>query len=384
MGNAMSNFRRLVAAVLLAACWTAGSEAHAQIPAFIGATQGIPSLAPLLKGVAPSVVSIAVRRRMTEEELAMMSDPLLQHPLGPSVPPEERNIYAAGSGVIINAEQGFIVTGGHVVEGADEIVVILADGQRLPATLVGSDAETDIAVVKVRAKNLTGIRIGDSDRLEVGDFVLSIGNPYSIGQTVTSGIVSAIRRRSWGEQGYEDLIQTDAAINLGSSGGALVNLRGELVGMNSAILDTGDPNGGNTGIGFAISVNTVRAIANQLMKYGSASHGQLGVAVSTMKADTPELSGVVITQIGAGSSAARAGLKVGDIITTFNGSPIRDAADLHIKSAMVRVGDIVELVIVREGRLFSVRATSAERSGEKALGGKSLGSPSRGGAAPTR
>jgi S1-C subfamily serine protease len=206
----------LLAAALLAASWAIASDTYAQIPVSVGENQGMPSLAPLLKGVTPSVVSIAVRRRMTEEELAMMNDPLLQHPLEPPVPPGERNIYAAGSGVIIDAEQGLIVTGGHVVDGADEIVVILADGQRLTGTWIGSDAETDIAVVKVRAKNLKSIRIGDSDRLEVGDFVLSIGNPYSIGQTVTSGIVSAIRRRSWGDQGYEDLIQTDAAINLGS------------------------------------------------------------------------------------------------------------------------------------------------------------------------
>jgi S1-C subfamily serine protease len=380
----MSNVHRLLTAALLATCLTAGFEAHAQIPMSIGENHEMPSLAPLLRRVTPSVVSVAVRRRMTEEELAMLNDPAFQHPLGPSVPAEAGNIYAAGSGVIIDAERGFIVTGHHVVDGADEIVVILADGRRLIATPVGSDAETDVAVVRVRAKNLIGIRMGDSDRLEVGDFVLSIGNPYSIGQTITSGIVSAIRRRSWEEQGYEDLIQTDAAINLGSSGGALINLRGELVGMNSAILDTGDPNGGNIGIGFATSGNTVRATANQLVKYGSASHGQLGVAVSPMKPDGGAASGVVITRVAAGSPAALADLRTGDVISALNALPIRDEADLHIKSAMFRVGEVVELNIVRDGRAFSLRATLVGRSEDNTLDGKSLGALIRGGTTSDR
>ena len=203
--------------------------------------------------------------------------------------------------------------------------------------------------------------------------MLAIGNPFSIGQTVTSGIVSALRRRSWGDQNYEDFIQTDAAINLGSSGGALVNLRGELVGMNAAILDTGDPMDGNVGIGFAIPVNTVRNIAGQLMKYGSASHGQLGVVVAAPTGDVfqpssaPNRPGVVIAKVEPGSSAAHAGLKIGDTITTFNSSPVRDATDLRIKTAMLRVGDIVELNIVRDGQALSVRATLTAKSEKKAL-----------------
>jgi serine protease Do/serine protease DegQ len=361
----VNNFRRTLAAAFLAATLAPALDADAQIPVAIGESQGMPSLAPLLKTITPSVVSIAIRRRMTDEELAMMDDPAFRDSLGSPLPPGERNIYAAGSGVIIDADQGFIVTGSHVVEGADEIVVILNDGRRLTATTIGSDMETDIAIVRVRGTNLVSIRMGDSDKVEVGDFVLSIGNPFSLGQTVSSGIVSALRRRPIGAQAYEDFIQTDAVINLGSSGGALVNLRGELIGMNAAILDTGDPGGSNVGIGFAIPVNTVRSIANQLMRYGSATHGQLAVTVVTPKtgnAAKPGGTGVAITFVEPESSAARAGLRVGDIITTLNATPVRDPADLYIKIATLRAGDVVELDIVRDGRSMAVRATLTARA----------------------
>ena len=369
----MSSIRRFVAAAFLAGGFASATPAFAQIPVAIGESQALPSLAPLLKGVTPSVVSIAIRRRMTDDEMAFMNDPMFQDPRAPSNPHGDRNIYAAGSGVIIDAGEGFIVTGSHVVDGADDILVILSDGRRLAAKVIGSDPETDIAVVRIRAAGLTGIKLGDSNAVEVGDFVLAIGNPFSIGQTVTSGIVSALRRRSWGDQNYEDFIQTDAAINLGSSGGALVNLRGELVGMNAAILDTGDPMSGNVGIGFAIPVNTVRNIAGQLMKYGSTSHGQLGVVVAAPAGDmfqpssAPNRPGVLIARIEPGSAAAHAGLKAGDTITTFNSSPVRDTADLRAKTALLRVGDIVELNIVREGQPLNVRVTFTAKSEKKAL-----------------
>src|SRR5262245_16079216 len=350
-GYPMSTFRGAIAGALLVAGLVSAPQIYAQIPVAVGQREGMPSLAPLLKGVTPSVVSIAVRRPMKDQERALMDDPLLQDPLVPPLPPGERNIYAAGSGVIIDADQGFIVTGAHVVEDADEIIVLLADGRRLPATSVGLDAESDIAVVRLRAAGLTRISMGNSDRVEVGDFVLAIGNPFSIGQTVTSGIVSAIRRRSFGPDAVEDFIQTDAAINLGSSGGALINLRGELVGMNAAILDMGDSNG-NVGIGFAIPVNTVRSIAQQLIRYGSASHGHLGVTAALQAVNR-----VVITKIEPQSAAAQAGLQVGDVITTVNAAPVRDPADLYIKISLIRVGDIADLGILRNGRAMSVRAT---------------------------
>ena len=380
----MSSIRRFVAAALLAAGCAAATPALAQIPVAIGDSQSVPGLAPLLRGVTPSVVSIAVRRRMTDEEMALMNDLMPVDPHEPSIPHGERNIYAAGSGVIIDAGEGFIVTGSHVVDGADEILVILSDGRRLAAKVAGSDPETDIAVVRVRAAGLTNIKLGNSDVVEVGDFVLSIGNPFSIGQTVTSGIVSALRRRSWGDQNYEDFIQTDAAINLGSSGGALVNLRGELVGMNAAILDTGDPMGGYVGIGFAIPVNTVRNIAGQLIKYGSASHGQLGVVVAASVGDAfqpssvPNRPGVVVARIEPGSSAALAGLKVGDTITNINSAPVRDATDLRIKTALLRVGDIVDLGIIRDGHVLAVRATLTAKRDRKALKDGPASSPLRG------
>ena len=361
----MTKFRRTLAVALIAAGLASSPEVGAQIPVAAGENDATPSLAPLLKTITPSVVSIAIRRRMTDDELAMMNDPAFRDQLVLPLPPGERNIYGAGSGVIVDAEQGFIVTGSHVVEGADEIVVILNDGRRFTATPVGADAELDIAVVKVRAKNLVGIKMGDSDKIEVGDFVLSIGNPFSLGQTVSSGIVGALRRRTLEGQSYEDFIQTDAVINLGSSGGALVNLRGELVGMNAAILDTGGPGGGNVGIGFATPVNTVRSIANQLMKYGSAIHGKLGVTVAMpknehgAKANGLDRSGVTITSIEADSAAARAGLRVGDVITTLNASPLREPTDLYIKASLVRAGEVAALDVIRDGRPLVIRATLA-------------------------
>jgi S1-C subfamily serine protease len=356
----MTRFRRTAAAALLATGVALAPQVFAQIPVAGPAGQSVPSLAPLLKAISPSVVSIAVRRRLTAEEREALEDARPADPLASPDSRAERDIYAAGSGVIIDADQGFIVTGSHVIEGANEMMVILADGRRMTGTAVGVDEQTDVAVVKVRASGLTSIRMGDSDRVEVGDFVLAIGNPFSLGQTVTSGIISALRRRSWGPQAFEDYIQTDAAINLGSSGGALVNLRGELVGMNAAILDTGDPNGGSAGIGFAIPVNIVRSIAAQLMRYGSASHGYLGVTVAQAAGATSNAArrtGVAITRIERQSAAALAGLRVGDIISMLNQVPVRDPADLYIKTAMLRIGEPVSLDIVRDGLPMSLRAT---------------------------
>jgi serine protease Do/serine protease DegQ len=349
----MGTIRRTVAVALLVTGLMSAPQIHAQIPVTGGQGQQIPTLAPLLKRVTPSVVSIAVRRPMNEEERAMMDDPLFQGLLAPPLPPGERNIYAAGSGVVIDARQGLIVTGSHVVDDADEIMVILSDGRRFPATTIGSDVETDVAVVKVRVNGLSAIAMADSDRAEVGDFVLAIGNTFSLGQTVTSGIVSAIRKRGSGPTAFEDFIQTDAAINLGSSGGALINLRGELVGMNAAVLDMGDTGMGNVGIGFAIPANTVRGIANQLIKYGSVSHGYLGVTVSASGIGT----GVSIAQIDPQSGAAQAGLRIGDIVTTINGAELRDPVDLYVKTSILRVGEVVDLNVIRNRQAFAVRAT---------------------------
>ena len=342
------------------------TPSYSQIPMSGPATTW--TLAPVLKDVTPSVVSIAVRRPLSQDERTLLDDPLLQEPNGAATTPDKYNSYAAGSGVVIDAPQGFIVTGAHVVDGASDIVVILANGRLLAAKTVGVDFETDIAVVKVLSDGLNAIKMGDSDRTQVGDFVLAIGNPFNIGQTVTSGIVSALRRRSLGSDSFEDLVQTDAAINLGSSGGALVNLKGEMIGMNVAILDSGNSSSASVGIGFAIPVNTVRTIANQLIRYGSARRGQLGVAVASVRVDNLQTSrdtgapGVIVIRIESGSWAALAGLRVGDLITTFNSSPIRDPVDLQVKTALTRVGDMVELRILREGQPLSVQAKLVEPS----------------------
>ena len=367
----MNALYRTMTPLVLITTLMASTPASPEVAVAVGQDVASPSLAPLLKTVTPSVVSIAVRRPIAEEERELRRTPLFPSQDGTQAPAAEGyDSYAAGSGVIIDAAEGFIVTASHVVERATTIVVVLGDGTLHPATLVGLDAKTDIAVVKVRAPGLTAIRMGDSDQTQVGDLVLAIGNPFNIGQTVTSGIVSALRRRSFGKLGFEDLVQTDAAINLGSSGGALINLQGQMVGMNAAILASGDAYSASVGIGFAIPANTVRGIANQLIKYGVASHGELGVAVTLFRTESDQKpsaagrSGVVITRVALGSSAERAGLRVGDLITVFNSLPVRDPVDLQVKTALLRAGDVVELGVVRQGKAFAVLAT-LDSAGQK-------------------
>jgi Do/DeqQ family serine protease len=327
----------------------------------VAPSQGIPTLAPLVKRVTPSVVNIAVRGRVAQQQNPLFNDPFFRRFFDLPEIPAEREIRAAGSGVIVDARQGFVVTNNHVIEHADEISVTLADGRRLPATRLGADPDTDLAVVKVPADRLTALPLGDSDKLEVGDFVVAIGNPFGLGQTVTSGIVSALRRTGLGIKGYEDFIQTDAPINPGNSGGALINLRGELVGINTAIVA---PGGGNVGIGFAIPANMVREVLDQLVKYGEVRRGQLGIAIQDL---TPELAqamglheqqrGAVIANVEAGSAAERAGLKVGDVVTEVGKTPVRTAADLRNKIGLLRVGEAVELTILRAGKSLTVRTT---------------------------
>lgn len=370
-GRLMNALYRTVTSLVLIASLAAATSARSEMAVAYGLGVTSSSLAPLLKTVTPSVVSIAVRRPVTEDEHELRKAPLVPGQDGTQAPTAEgHGSLAVGSGVVIDAAEGFIVTAGHVVDRATTIYVVLADGTLHPATLVGLDAETDVAVVKVRAPGLMAISMGDSDQTEVGDLVLAIGNPFNIGQTVTSGIVSALRRRSFGKLGFEDLIQTDAAINLGSSGGALINLQGQMVGMNAAILNSGDAYSASVGIGFAIPANTVRGIANQLIKYGVATHGELGVAVSLFHTDSDHKpsaagrSGVVITRVAFGSSAERAGLRVGDLITVFNSLPVRDPVDLQVKTALLRAGDVVELGVVRQGKAFAVLAT-LDSAGQK-------------------
>jgi Do/DeqQ family serine protease len=321
----------------------------------------IPTLAPLIKKVTPSVVNIAIKGHIAQEQNPLFNDPFFRRFFDLPELPAEREIRAAGSGVIVDAQQGLVVTNNHVVEHADEIAVTLADGRRFQATRVGADADTDVAVIKIPARSLAALPLGDSDRLEVGDFVVAIGNPFGLGQTVTSGIVSALRRTGLGIKGYEDFIQTDAPINPGNSGGALVNLRGELIGINTAIIG---PSGGNVGIGFAIPANMVRDVMDQLVKFGEVRRGQLGIMIQDL---TPELAqamglsdqqtGAVIAKIEPGSAAERAGLRVGDVITEVGKVPIRGSADLRNKIGLLRVGNVAELTVVRGGQSMVIRAT---------------------------
>jgi Do/DeqQ family serine protease len=341
----------LMSAVAAIAPGPPPAMAAAPIPEVGGAA--VPSLAPMLSRITPGVVNIAVRGRVKEQ------NPLLQDPffrrffsLPQNQQPEERETQATGSGVIVDAAQGYVLTNGHVVENATRIDVTTKDSRRFTAKLIGTDTDTDVAVLQITAGNLTAVQMGDSDRLQVGDFVLAIGNPFGLGQTVTSGIVSALGRSGLGIEGYEDFIQTDASINPGNSGGPLVNLNGECVGINTAILA---PGGGNIGIGFAVPVNMVRRVMEQLVRYGEVKRGRIGVAIQDLTPDlaqtmnTSHTTGAVIARVDAGSPAERAGLHSGDLVVAVNGVPVRGGTQLRNMIGLARIGEDVELTIDRRG-----------------------------------
>lgn len=324
----------------------------------------VPSLAPMLDNTIPSVVNIFTRTRVAVQQSPLLSDPFFRRFFSlPDAQPRERTEQSLGSGVVVDGEHGYIVTNHHVIDKADEISVNLHDGRTLKATLVGSDPETDIAVLKVDNGKLAALPMSDSERLRVGDFVVAIGNPFGLGQTVTSGIVSALGRSGLGIEGYEDFIQTDASINPGNSGGALVNLRGELVGINTAILSK---SGGNVGIGFAIPINMAREIMGQLIEHGEIRRGSMGAQAQDL---TPELAaafnikshqGAVVSQVSSGSPAAKAGLRTGDVITHINERPIKDASDVRNRIGMLRIGEKVELRLLRDGKQLTLRALIEE------------------------
>ncbi len=317
----------------------------------------VPSLAPLLAAVTPAVVNIAVLSGSPEEDNPLLQDPFFRRFFGLPDRPQPR--LSAGSGVIVDAARGYVITNHHVIRGAREVSVTLKDRRQFQANVVGSDAGTDVALLKIEPDKLTALPLGDSDRMNVGDYVLAIGNPFGIGQTVTSGIVSALGRTGLNIEGYEDFIQTDAAINPGNSGGALVNLRGELAGINTAIIG---PTGGNVGIGFAIPSNMVRAVMAQLVKYGEVRRGRFGAASQDI---TPDLAkamglnaaeGVVIVDVASGGPAERAGLRRGDVVTHVNGRKVKSSADLRNQVGLTPVGEEVELRVLRDGQARVVRA----------------------------
>ena len=313
----------------------------------------VPTLAPMIERVVPGVVNISTRTRIRVQENPLLRDPFFRQFFDIPNVPRERVEQSLGSGVIVDAKRGFILTNNHVIAKADEISVTLRDGRKYKAKLVGTDPASDIAVIHIEAENLTAVPLGDSGKLRVGDFVVAIGNPFGLGQTVTSGIVSALGRSGLGIEGYEDFIQTDASINPGNSGGALVNLQGELVGVNTAIVG---PSGGNVGIGFAIPVNMARQVMDQLIQYGEVRRGELGVYIQDL---TPELAkalgvrqerGAVVTQVAPNSPAAKAGLKTGDVVTQVDGSPVHNSADLRNTVGLMRIGQTVTLDILRDGK----------------------------------
>ncbi|MEZ9160192.1 Do family serine endopeptidase [Vibrio lentus] len=339
-------------------------QATAALPLSVGNEQ-LPSLAPMLEQVTPAVVSIAVEGKQVQRQQIPEQ---FQFFFGPEQT-RERPFRGLGSGVIIDAKKGHIVTNYHVINGADDIKVKLHDGREYVAELIGGDQMSDIALLKLeKAKNLTQIKVADSDKLRVGDFSVAIGNPFGLGQTVTSGIVSALGRSGLNLENFENFIQTDAAINSGNSGGALVNLNGELIGINTAILG---PNGGNVGIGFAIPSNMMKNLTEQILDFGEVKRGMLGVQGGEVTSELAEAlgyessKGAFVSQIIPDSAADKAGLKAGDIIVSINGKRIDTFSELRAKVATLGAGKQIELGVIRDGKSKNFDVTLSESTNSK-------------------
>ncbi|MEI6268851.1 MAG: DegQ family serine endoprotease [Methylococcaceae bacterium] len=312
--------------------------------------QPVPSLAPMLERAMPAVVNISTSTNIRVSENPLMQDPFFREFFNVPEQLQRQQKNSLGSGVIIDSSQGLVLTNNHVIDKADKIMVTLHDGRQLNAELIGTDPASDIAIIRVPGNNLTQLPIADSSQLKVGDFVVAIGSPFGLSQTVTSGIVSALGRSGLGIEKFENFIQTDASINPGNSGGALVNLRGELIGMNTAILA---PNGGNVGIGFAIPTNMIMTIKESLVKHGEVRRGLLGVTTQDL---TPELvsafnlenkQGAAISRIESNSPAAKAGLEPGDIIVAANGKPVKNSQDINNIIGLLQIGDKVSIEFFR-------------------------------------
>jgi Do/DeqQ family serine protease len=358
--------RELAVFVLSGGAFAAAlSEGPALSGAPIPLAGGAPmtSVAGVVSRITPGVVGISVRGEVREVN-PLAQDPLFRQFFNLRDQPIARETEAVGSGVIVDAEHGYVLTNSHVVDNASRIEITTKDNRRFAAKLIGRDPATDIALLRIPTENLTAIPIGDSSRLQVGDFVLAVGNPFGLGQTVTSGIVSALGRKGLGIEGYEDFIQTDASINPGNSGGALVDLQGRLVGINTAILA---PGGGNVGIGFAVPINMARDIMDQLVRHGEVRHGRIGVAIQDLTPDlaralgTTHAEGALVARVEPGSAAAHAGLRSSDLIIAVDGVAIHDAAELRNRVGLAQVGDVVQLTLDRNGseRTLSVRIEQA-------------------------
>ena len=360
----------LLTPILLAAMLGLAAPAQAHLTA-----DEVPSLAPLVKESAPAVVIVATQGKLqqpqTQEPHPFFDHPFFERYFGERPNPQPRRPSAMGSGVIVDAENGYLLTNHHVIDNAEQITVALTDRREFEAEVVGADPETDIALLKIDADSLTALPFADSDELQVGDYVVAIGNPFRLGQTITAGIVSAVGRSGLSLESYEDFIQTDAAINVGNSGGALINLKGELVGINTAIFS--GRVGGNIGIGFAIPINMARQIMDQLLTHGEIQRGRIGVQIQDLIPDLAEAlgtsheRGAVVAQVIPGTPAEAAGIQIGDVIVEMNGEPVVGSSDLRNKVGLLRVGDAVRLTIERDGKPMTIELAVGESS-EVALG----------------
>lgn len=351
----------------------AGVSAQAALPTQVDG-ENLPTLAPMLDRAMPAVVNISTSTNVRMQENPLMNDPVFRHFFGLPNNPRQQQRNSLGSGVIVDKNEGYVLTNNHVIDKADTITVTLSDGRQLNAKLIGADPEADVAVVQIPADNLTALEIADSGRLQVGDFVVAIGNPFGLGQTVTSGIVSALGRSGLGIEGYEDFIQTDASINPGNSGGALVNLSGEFVGMNTAILA---PNGGNVGIGFAIPSNMALKIMQSLVEHGEVRRGLLGVTTQDLTAELVKAfnlksqHGAAVSRVEAGSPAEKAGIEPGDVIVAVNGQDIRSgSSQIRTLIGLMQVGDTAEIEVMRGDERLKLNAVIGKPKRQELAGDK--------------
>jgi len=362
--NTLSTF------VVLISLMGINSAAVAKLPAVVNG-QVLPSLADMLDRITPAVVNISTKGVST---ITDVKDPVYRHFFGSTLPAKKKKVVGAGSGIIIDAEYGYIVTNAHVIDGAGKIIVTLKDKRQFYAVLVGKDLKADVAVIRIQPDRLKEMRIANSKKVRVGDFIVAIGNPYGLGQSVSSGIVSALGRTGLGIEDYEDFIQTDASINPGNSGGALVNLRGELIGINTAIL--GGKGGGNVGIGFAIPSDMVINIKDQLIENGFVKRGQLGIEIQDLRPalvkafNLRDGQGALISSVVPHSPADIAGIRGGDVVTKINGISVLSSSNLKSMIGNLRMGSNVSIEYMRDGVLEKSNAligqVKAERYGVKA------------------